>query len=457
MVAPSLLVSESRYNTVFPNNGGTKSVHYALSSSYKRFSQLRSYREHITHYKIRFSLHPQPIPTPPTSLATMPVFTSKATFFAEGVESCLELDEKHDCPICIEQLDETSPGPTQSANVYTSYRYTSVMSVPLGQHSVVVNVATTTSETDLQAEQHDDHTPIMMICCCNCVFGRHCLEVWLKSGNSCPNCRAELFPMNASMDRLVNRIEEAFTAAVLSMARRHMDEVVHQDISEHDEDESLDDGLHPIEVAGAIVRDDENMESRVGMTIEDYQAETLRQQRIEQAQLEARYDMARRYEARAEQAHESLRAEVELFYRLRPDLSLPGGVGQSIESLETNLEHIGRLYPEFFPHHGEDLNQAEDEDSSEAELAINYELAESLRLELEEVCRPLRSDLEHLRRHHPDLFLPNAEDLNQTEDEGSRRVEVEDLFEGLPNLFQPEDERSSGPEVEDLFEDIWTD
>ena len=387
----------------------------------------------------------------------MPVSPNKATFFAEGVESCLELDEQHDCPICMEHLDETSTELNQSANVYTSYSYTSVMSVPLGQHSVVVNVATTISETDLQAEQHDDHTPIKMICCCNCVFGRHCLEVWLKSGNSCPNCRAELFPMNASMDRLVNRIEEAFTAAVLSMARRHMDEVVHQDISEHDEDESLDDGLHPIEVAGAIVRDDENMESRVGMTIEDYQDETLRQQRIEQAQLEAQYDMARRYEARAEQAHESLRAEVELFYRLRPDLSLPGGVGQSIESLETNLEHIGRLYPEFFPHHGEDLNQAEDEDSSEAELAINYELAESLRLELEEVCRPLRSDLEHLRRHHPDLFLPNAEDLNQTEDEGSRRVEVEDLFEGLPNLFQPEDERSSGPEVEDLFEDIWTD
>ncbi|KAI5369076.1 hypothetical protein J4E82_010127 [Alternaria postmessia] len=165
--------------------------------------------------------------------------------------------------------------------------------------------------------------------------------------------------MNASMDRLVNRIQEAFTAAVLSMARRHMDEVVHQDISEHDEDESLDDGLHPIEVTGAI-------------------DETLRQQRIEQAQLEAQYDMARRYEARAEQAHESLRAEVEFFYRLRPDLSLPGGVGQSIESLETNLEHIGRLYPEFFPHHGEDLNQAEDEDSSEAELVRNYELAESL-------------------------------------------------------------------------------
>ncbi|CAN9269823.1 unnamed protein product [Alternaria alternata] len=375
----------------------------------------------------------------------MPVFPNKATFFAEGIESCLELDEQHDCPICIEQLDDTSPGPTQSANVYTSYSYTSVMSVLLGQHSVVVNVATTISETDLQAEQHDDHTSIKMICCCNCVFGRHCLEVWLKSGNSCPNCRAELFPMNASMDRLVNRIQEAFTAAVLSMARRHMDEVVHQDISEHNEDESLHDGFHPVAVTSGMVGDDENTESRVGMPIEDYQAGTLRQQRIEQAQSEARYDMARRYEARAEQAHESLRAEVELFYRLRPDLSLPGGVGQSIESLETNLEHIGRLYPEFFPHHGEDLNQAEDEDLSEAELARNYELAESL-----------RSDLEHLRRLHPDLFLPNGEDLNQTENECSSRVEVKDPFEGISDLFQPEDERSSGPRVEDFFEDIWT-
>ncbi|CAN9236366.1 unnamed protein product [Alternaria alternata] len=375
----------------------------------------------------------------------MPVFPNKATFFAEGIESCLELDEQHDCPIYIEQLDDTSPGPTQSANVYTSYSYTSVMSVPLGQHSVVVNVATTISETDLQAEQHDDHTSIKMICCCNCVFGRHCLEVWLKSGNSCPNCRAELFPMNASMDRLVNRIQEAFTAAVLSMARRHMDEVVHQDISEHNEDESLHDGFHPVAVTSGMVGDDENTESRVGMPIEDYQAGTLRQQRIEQAQSEARYDMARRYEARAEQAHESLRAEVELFYRLRPDLSLPGGVGQSIESLETNLEHIGRLYPEFFPHHGEDLNQAEDEDLSEAELARNYELAESL-----------RSDLEHLRRLHPDLFLPNGEDLNQTENECSSRVEVKDPFEGISDLFQPEDERSSGPRVEDFFEDIWT-
>ncbi|CAN9176355.1 unnamed protein product [Alternaria alternata] len=375
----------------------------------------------------------------------MPVFPNKATFFAEGIESCLELDEQHDCPICIEQLDDTSPGPTQSANVYTSYSYTSVMSVPLGQHSVVVNVATTISETDLQAEQHDDHTSIKMICCCNCVFGRHCLEVWLKSGNSCPNCRAELFPMNASMDRLVNRIQEAFTAAVLSMARRHMDEVVHQDISEHNEDESLHDGFHPVAVTSGMVGDDENTESRVGMPVEDYQAGTLRQQRIEQAQSEARYDMARRYEARAEQAHESLRAEVELFYRLRSDLSLPGGVGQSIESLETNLEHIGRLYPEFFPHHGEDLNQAEDEDLSEAELARNYELAESL-----------RSDLEHLRRLHPDLFLPNGEDLNQTENECSSRVEVKDPFEGISDLFQPEDERSSGPRVEDFFEDIWT-
>ncbi|KAH8642231.1 hypothetical protein IG631_05173 [Alternaria alternata] len=286
----------------------------------------------------------------------MPVFPNKATFFAEGVKSCLELDEQHDCPICIEQLDETSPRPIQSGNVYTSYSYTSVMSVPLGPHSVVVNVATTISETDLQAEQHDDHTPIKMICCCDQVFGRHCLEVWLKSGNSCPNCRAELFPMNASMDRLVNRIQEAFTAAVLSMARRHMDEVVHQDISKHDEDESLTDGFHPVAVTSGMVRDDVNTESRVGTPIEDHQAETLRKQRVGQAQLEARYDMARRYEARAEQAHESLRAEVELFYRLRPDLSLPGGVGQSIESLETNLEYIGRLYPEFFPHHGEDLN-----------------------------------------------------------------------------------------------------
>ncbi|CAN9262164.1 unnamed protein product [Alternaria alternata] len=251
--------------------------------------------------------------------------------------------------------------------------------------------------------------------------------------------------MNASMDRLVNRIQEAFTAAVLSMARRHMDEVVHQDISEHNEDESLHDGFHPVAVTSGMVGDDENTESRVGMPIEDYQAGTLRQQRIEQAQSEARYDMARRYEARAEQAHESLRAEVELFYRLRPDLSLPGGVGQSIESLETNLEHIGRLYPEFFPHHGEDLNQAEDEDLSEAELARNYELAESL-----------RSDLEHLRRLHPDLFLPNGEDLNQTENECSSRVEVKDPFEGISDLFQPEDERSSGPRVEDFFEDIWT-
>jgi hypothetical protein len=386
----------------------------------------------------------------------MPVFPNKATFFAEGVESCLELDEQHDCPICIEHLDETSPEPIQSANVYTSYRYTSMMSVPHGQHSVVVNVTTTISETDLQAEQHDDHIPIKMICCCNNVFGRRCLEVWLNDRNSCPTCRAELFPMNPTM-HMLNRIQEAFTTAVLSTVRRHMDEVVHQDISEHNEDESLDDGFHPVAVTSGMVRDDENTESRVGMPIEDHLAETLRQQRIEQAQLEARYDMARRYEARAEQAHESLRAEVELFYRLRPNSSLPGGVGQSIESLEINLEHIGRLYPEFFPHHGEDLNQAEDEDSSEAELARNYELAESLRLELEEVCRPLRSDLEHLRRFHPDLFLPDAEDLNQTEDEGLRRVEVEDLFEGLSNLFQPEDERSSGPEVEDLFEDIWTD
>lgn len=168
--------------------------------------------------------------------------------------------------------------------------------------------------------------------------------------------------------------------------------------------------------------------------------------------------MARRYcEAKAEQALESLRAEIELFYRLRPDLSLPGGVGRSIESINTNLDHIGRLYPEFFPPDGEDLNQAEDEDLSEAELARNVELAESLRLELEDICRPLRSDLEHLRRFHPDLFLPDAGDLNQTEDEGLRRVEVEDLFEGMSNLFQPEDERSSGPEVEDLFEDMWTD
>ena len=266
MVAPSLRVSESRYRTVFPNNGGTKSVYYAPSCSYIKISQLRNHREHITHYKIRFSLHPQPIPTPPTSLATMPVFSN------------------------------------------------------------------------------------------------------------------------------------------------------------------------------------------------NIQAETLQQQRIEQAQSEALYDMARRYcEVKAEQARESLRAEIELFYRLRPDLSLPGGVGQSIESINANLDHIGRLYPEFFPPDGEDLNQAEDEDLSEAELARNVELAESLRLELEDICRPLRSDLEHLRRHHPDLFLPGAEDLNQTEDEGSRRVEVEDLFEGMSNLFQPEDECSSGLEVEDLFEGIWTD
>lgn len=191
------------------------------------------------------------------------------------------------------------------------------MSVPREQRSVIVNVTTTISEADLQAEQHNDHTPIKMICCCNNIFGRHCLEVWLNDRNSCPTCRAELFPMNPTM-HMLNRVQEAFMAAVLSTHRRYMGEVVHQDISEHDEDELL-------------------------------------------------------------------------------------------------------------------------------------------RLELEEVCRPLRSDLEHLRRLHPDLFLPDAEDLNQTEDERLRRVEVEDQFEGMSNLFQPEDARSSGPEVEDLFEDIWTD
>lgn len=191
---------------------------------------------------------------------------------------------------------------------------------------------------------------------------------------------------------------------------------------------------------------------------EGVEAEALRQRRIEQAHSEARFDMARRFvETKIEEARESLRADIESLYRLRPDLSLPRGMGQSVESINAKLDHIGRLYPEFFPPDGEDLNQAEDEDLSEAELARNVELAVSLRLELEEVCRPLRSDLEHLRRHHPDLFLPNAEDPNQTEDEGSRRVEVEDLFEGMSNLFQPEDERSSGPEVEDLFEDMWTD
>ena len=26
-----------------------------------KISQLRNYREHITHYKVRFSLHPQPV------------------------------------------------------------------------------------------------------------------------------------------------------------------------------------------------------------------------------------------------------------------------------------------------------------------------------------------------------------------------------------------------------------
>jgi hypothetical protein len=188
------------------------------------------------------------------------------------------------------------------------------------------------------------------------------------------------------------------------------------------------------------------------------QAETLQQQRIEQAQSEALYAMARRYcEAKAEQARESLRAEIELFYRLRPDLSPPGGVGQSIESINANLDHIGRLYSEFFPPDGEDLNQADDEDLSEAELARNVELAESLRLELEDICRPLRSDLEHLRRHHPDLFLPGAEDLNQTEDEGSRRVEVEDLFEGMSNLFQPEDKQVFDLRSTRTFEDMWTD
>ncbi|CAN9234757.1 unnamed protein product [Alternaria sp. RS040] len=48
----------------------------------------------------------------------MPVFPNKVTFFAEGVESCFELDEQHDCPICMEHLDETSPELNLSANVW---------------------------------------------------------------------------------------------------------------------------------------------------------------------------------------------------------------------------------------------------------------------------------------------------------------------------------------------------
>jgi hypothetical protein len=80
----------------------------------------------------------------------MPLYTTKAAFFAEGINSCSIPHEQPNCPICIEELvsNEVHPAPTQPTNGNTPHSHASVTSIPCGQNNViVVNTITTLRAT----------------------------------------------------------------------------------------------------------------------------------------------------------------------------------------------------------------------------------------------------------------------------------------------------------------------
>jgi hypothetical protein len=130
----------------------------------------------------------------------MSIYATKAVFFAEGMTPYPIPHGKPDCPICMEELDSE-------------------------ENNTVLAVTTvfTVDTNNSRAEPIEDHLPIKVPCCGN-ILGRHCLKVWLKTGNSCPFCRAEFFPKCVARHRLVTMVETAVGTAAETAIRRAIDE-----------------------------------------------------------------------------------------------------------------------------------------------------------------------------------------------------------------------------------------
>jgi hypothetical protein len=81
--------------------------------------------------------------------------------------------------------------------------------------NTVMDTSAPRPATTAPASAQEDHTPIK-VSCCNNVFGRQCLEFWLRRNNTCPFSRAELFPRISTRDRLVDAVEAAVASAIRS-------------------------------------------------------------------------------------------------------------------------------------------------------------------------------------------------------------------------------------------------
>jgi hypothetical protein len=130
----------------------------------------------------------------------MAIHSSKAAFFAEGIEACSIPYDKPDCPICRERLQSnalvlyTAPIPqSKTATVTADTTHTVFTAASANNTEAAGSKNAITANEDEAVGIIEDHTPIKMSCCNN-IFGRYCLESWLNTATSCPYCRAELFP-----------------------------------------------------------------------------------------------------------------------------------------------------------------------------------------------------------------------------------------------------------------------
>jgi hypothetical protein len=146
----------------------------------------------------------------------MSIYATKAAFFAEGMTPCPIPYGKPDCTICMEKFDSDE-----------------------NETILAVTTVSTVDTNNSRAEPIEDHSPIRVPCCSN-VLGRHCLELWLKTGNSCPFCRAEFFPKCTIRHRLANMVETAVRTAVETAMRRAIDEYLDERRGDEAPDEDPD-------------------------------------------------------------------------------------------------------------------------------------------------------------------------------------------------------------------------
>jgi hypothetical protein len=157
----------------------------------------------------------------------MSLYRSKSAFFASGMKSCPIPPSQPSCPICIEALhpDDVEIPSTGSA--------VEAVQIP---NTIAVSNVTVADIDNPHAEPAEDHSPVKVSCCKN-VFGRHCLEFWLVTKNSCPFCRAEFFPNPVPQDRLLTLLQDAVEAAVLTAVETYLDERGREEEGEEQEQE----------------------------------------------------------------------------------------------------------------------------------------------------------------------------------------------------------------------------